>query len=72
MICILVNIMIYLGSLLNSFGELETNDNGTLVSMNAYSAYAYYSVRPVLYLDSSVRVVDGDGSSSDPYKLDIY
>lgn len=56
----------------NTTNVFLTNDNGTLVSMNAYSAYAYYSVRPVLYLDSSVRVVDGDGSSSDPYKLDIY
>ena len=26
-----------------------------------------YSVRPVLYLDSSVYVIDGNGSVSDPY-----
>ena len=30
-------------------------------------AYRGYSVRPVLYLDSSVYVIDGNGSVSDPY-----
>ena len=30
-------------------------------------AYRGYSVRPVLYLDSSVYVIDGNGSISDPY-----
>ena len=29
--------------------------------------YAGYSVRPVLYLDSSVYVIDGNGSINDPY-----
>ena len=29
--------------------------------------YAGYSARPVLYLDSSVYVIDGNGSISDPY-----
>ena len=31
------------------------------------SAYGGYSARPVLYLDSSVYVMDGNGSQSDPY-----
>ena len=30
-------------------------------------AYSGYAVRPVLYLDSNVYVLDGDGSISDPY-----
>ena len=35
----------------------------------AYCVYSYagYSVRPVLYLDSSVYVIDGNGTMSDPY-----
>ena len=38
--------------------------NGSLLSSNAYFGY---SARPVLYLDSSVYVIDGNGSVSDPY-----
>ena len=34
---------------------------------NWNSAYYGYSARPVLYLDSSVYVIDGNGSISDPY-----
>ena len=32
-----------------------------------YNAYDGYSARPSLYLDSSVYVIDGNGSMSDPY-----
>ena len=39
-------------------------NNGRL---NHYSANYGYSARPVLYLDSSVYVIDGNGSQSDPY-----
>ena len=35
--------------------------------LNLYIANNGYSVRPVLYLDSSVYVIDGNGSISDPY-----
>ena len=35
--------------------------------LNPSSADNGYSVRPVLYLDSSVYVIDGNGSMSDPY-----
>ena len=38
--------------------------NGNLVNFNAGSGF---SARPVLYLDSSVYVIDGNGSQSDPY-----
>ena len=41
---------------LNSFGKLSF-----------LYANLGYSVRPVLYLDSSVYVMDGNGSQSDPY-----
>ncbi len=40
------------------------NNNGYL---NSTSANNGFSVRPVLYLDSSVYVIDGNGSVSDPY-----
>ena len=36
-------------------------------SLGIYDAYNGYSARPVLYLDSSVYVIDGNGSQSDPY-----
>ena len=36
-------------------------------NLNNSIAYRGYSARPVLYLDSSVYVIDGNGSISDPY-----
>ena len=36
-------------------------------SVGSNSAYDGYAARPVLYLDSSVYVYDGNGSQSDPY-----
>ena len=35
--------------------------------LSYYDAIYGYAARPSLYLDSSVYVVDGDGSKSDPY-----
>ncbi len=35
--------------------------------LDRYSAYNGYAARPVLYLDSSVYVIDGTGTQSDPY-----
>ena len=40
------------------------NNYGFLYS---YDAYYGYAARPVLYLDSSVYVIDGTGTQSDPY-----
>ena len=40
------------------------NNYGHLSYSSAYSGYA---ARPVLYLDSSVYVIDGTGTQSDPY-----
>ena len=42
----------------------RVHDSGNLSSTSAYSGF---SARPVLYLDSSVYVIDGNGSQSDPY-----
>ena len=36
-------------------------------SLSSYSALFGYAARPVLYLDSSVYVIDGTGTQSDPY-----
>ncbi len=47
-----------------SNGVFIVNYYGNLNSNNAFSGN---SARPVLYLDSSVYVIDGNGSQSDPY-----
>ena len=47
-----------------SYGVFFVNNSGHLSINNAYNGY---SARPVLYLDSSVYVYDGNGSISDPY-----
>ena len=47
-----------------SNGVFHVNYNGNLYSASAYYGY---SARPVLYLDSYVYVIDGNGSISDPY-----
>ena len=47
-----------------SSSVFRVNDSGILNNNNADNGNA---VRPVLYLDSSVYVIDGNGSISDPY-----
>ena len=51
-----------------SGNAFRINVNGFLYQ-NYYQSNTYYdyAVRPVLYLDSSVYVIDGNGSISDPY-----
>ena len=48
----------------NSNDAFNLNNRGQVNTRNAYNGNA---VRPVLYLDSSVYVMDGNGSVSDPY-----
>ena len=48
----------------NSNDAFNLNNRGQVTTSNAYNGNA---VRPVLYLDSSVYVIDGNGSVSDPY-----
>ena len=48
----------------SSYSVFSVVNDGYLRYYNAYSGHA---VRPVLYLDSSVYVMDGNGSQSDPY-----
>ena len=48
----------------DSSGVFNVNYIGHLGIINAYNGYA---ARPVLYLDSSVYVIDGTGTQSDPY-----
>ena len=47
-----------------SYIMFNASNNGSLRSNGAVNGY---SARPVLYLDSSVYVIDGNGSQSDPY-----
>ena len=48
----------------NSYNVFSVYSYGHLFNLSAHSGY---SARPVLYLDSSVYVMDGNGSVSDPY-----
>ncbi len=48
----------------NSSDVFRVDGNGYLYSLSALNGN---SARPVLYLDSSVYVIDGNGSQSDPY-----
>ena len=50
----------------SSRNALNVSDGGIVVSNSASDGYA---VRPALYLDSSVYVVNGSGTASDPYIL---
>ena len=49
--------------------------NAHYVNNNGYvkhsDAYYWFAVRPVLHLDSSVYVINGSGTESDPYILGI-
>ena len=52
----------------NSYNVFSVVSYGKLNSNNANNGRA---VRPVLYLDSSVYVIDGNGSISDPYIIEM-
>ena len=51
----------------NSSTSTDVFRVASIGTLNSYSADYGYSARPVLYLDSSVYVIDGNGSQSDPY-----
>ena len=48
----------------SSYDVFYVDDSG---SLNRTFAHYGYAARPVLYLDSSVYVIDGTGTQSDPY-----
>jgi len=51
----------------------SNNNNALLVNIDGniyYSdAYVGYAVRPIVYLDSSVYIVSGDGTEANPYQI---
>lgn len=54
----------------------RVSSNGTIVYCDGwactnYSAGSNYGIRPTLYLKSNISVLDGYGSSSNPYQLNI-
>ena len=51
----------------------QTNVSGKLNSPLYYSfeTRLIWSIRPTLYLSSSVKIIDGDGSINNPYKLSL-
>ena len=50
----------------SSFHVFYVKNTGAIVH---YNAYDYITVRPAVYLLSSVEIQDGDGTSSNPYTL---
>ena len=54
--------------LLSTYADrvLASFENGYL--NHTFSSYSY-GVRPVVYLSSDIQIIDGDGSSGNPYKL---
>ena len=52
----------------NYSGDVFNIDANGLVGFNSASNN-YYAVRPTLYLKSEVQITEGDGTSTNPYKL---
>ena len=52
----------------NYSGDVFNIDANGLVGFNSASNN-YYAVRPTLYLKTEVQITEGDGTSSNPYKL---
>jgi len=52
-----------------SYVYFYTSDTGTVGHADA--VYSGAGIRPTAYLKSNVVIISGDGSSSDPYQLDI-
>ena len=50
----------------NSFSVFYLSGTGYV---NVNGAGIPYGVRPVVFLKSSIKIVDGDGSSSNPFEL---
>ena len=52
----------------NSARELFVSSDGYLFDYRSVND-GVYGVRPVVYLSADVKIIDGDGSSGNPYKL---
>ncbi len=63
----------------NSYFWVITGTDGNSIGFNINefggfdneAVYWTYGVRPVVYLKSSVKITDGDGTSGNPYKLSL-
>ena len=55
---------------LNPYISWGINNNGR-ASTEGYICSNTISVRPVLYIDSTSRIIDGNGSQKNPYQLSI-
>ena len=47
------------------------NNSGSILDSSINVGGTYPATRPVVYLSSSVKIIDGDGSESNPYKLSL-
>ena len=52
----------------SSYYVFYVGENGMIGNNDAHG---FGGIRPTLYLSSSVKIIDGDGSSSNPYKLSL-
>ena len=55
---------------LTPYSELQVCDitsSGSIINYNPYDAYG---IRPVINLQANIRVVDGNGTADNPYRLD--
>lgn len=50
-----------------SYNVFYVLDTGSLY--NAQGNYSGISIRPVVYLSADIKIIDGDGSEQNPYKL---
>lgn len=54
----------------SSYGNNARNVYNTGYANNYYSVYYNYGARPVFYLDSSMKIKEGNGSATKPYRLE--
>ena len=70
-----INSWMYIGKNMEAFITPDSSSNNQVFRMNPSSGYnksmtsTLMYIRPVVYLNSSVKFISGDGSSASPYKI---
>lgn len=71
------NSWMYIGKNMEAFITPDSSSSNQIYRMNSSSGYnkstssTLMYIRPVVYLNSNVKFVSGDGTSTNPYKLYI-
>ena len=55
----------------NSDSVFDIHDSGDVHYSNAYYTYSIYGVRPAVFLKSSVKITNGNGTESSPYEISL-